>query len=447
MSGKTMRKMIWGNTRKSARQCTALLVSGLMTLLAGCSAAQFPTNGNGGGGGGGGAAQNVAAISVDGGPFASTQAPYANGAFTSVTICVPGSTTQCQTIDGILVDTGSYGLRVEDSALTLSLPQQTDSSGNPIVECAEFGSGFAWGPVQTADFTIAGESAKSMPIHIMGATNFPDNVGGGASACAAGTNGTSLAGTNYDYDIAANLGANGILGVGNFSQDCGPACSQATNNPGFYYSCPTADTCAVTTEAVASQVVNPVALFATDNNGVVVELPALTGGEGLTVNGSLIFGIGTESNNGLGSATVYDLDPNSAQLTTVFNSTAYTDAAFIDSGSNAFYFLDSAVTNMPQCTQSGLTFLYCPANNMNLSAENEGFSNGNSGTVNFTITNAENLLNSSSDNAFSQIGGPGQATDGSLYFDWGLPFFYGVNVYVAIDSATTPAGPGPYVAY
>lgn len=444
MSGKAMRKRIWVTARKSTRQFTALVTSGLVTLLVGCSAAQFP-NGNGGGGGGTG---NVAAISVNGGPFSNSGNPYANGAFTSVTICVPGSTSQCQTIDGILVDTGSYGLRIEGSALTLSLPQQMDGSGNPIVECAEFGSGFAWGPVQTADFTISGESAKSLPVHIMGSASFPDTDGGGASTCATAdsTTGQSLAGTSSDYDVAENLGANGILGVGNFAQDCGTACTQSTNNPGFYYSCPTADTCAVTTEATTSQVVNPVAMFATDNNGVIIKLPSLTGGLGLTVNGSLIFGIGTQTNNGLGSAMIYDVDPSVGNFTTVFNSTTYSDEGFVDSGSNAFYFLDSTTTGLPQC--SDITFLYCPTSSTSLSATNEGFSNGNSGTVDFTIDNADSLLSNTSDNAFGTIGGPGvNALDGSLYFDWGLPFFYGVNVYTAIDGANTPAGPGPYVAY
>lgn len=435
MSGKTMRKIMWAGTRKSARQFTALVSSALLISLVGCSSAPFPT----GGGGGGGGPKNVAAISVDGGPAAPGN-PYGNGAFTSVTICVPGSTTQCETLNGILVDTGSYGLRIEASALTVSLPQQNDSSGNPIVECAQFGSGFAWGPVQTADFTIVGESAKSMPVHIMGSTSFPDTDGGGAAACANGQ-----AGSASDYDTVDNLGANGILGVGNFAQDCGTACTQANGNPGFYYSCPTAATCAVTTEAVPSQVVNPVALFATDNNGVIVELPALNGGLGLTVNGSLIFGIGTESNNGLGSATIYDVDPSNANFTTVFNGTTYTDVAFVDSGSNAFYFLDSTTTGLPDCTD--FAFLYCPANNVNLSATNQGFSNGNSGTVNFTIGNADSLLSNFGDNAFGTLGGPGVAQDGTLYFDWGFPFFYGLNVYTAIYGATTPAGPGPYVAY
>ena len=56
---------------------------------------------------------NVQAITVNAGPSGNT----ANGAFTSVTVCTPGRST-CQTIDGILVDTGSSGLRILSSALT-----------------------------------------------------------------------------------------------------------------------------------------------------------------------------------------------------------------------------------------------------------------------------------------------------------------------------------------
>jgi len=40
------------------------------------------------------------------------------------------------------------------------------------------------------------------------------------------------------------------------------------------------------------------------------------------------------------------------------------------------------------------------------------------------------------------LGGPNPGT-----FDWGLPFFYGLNVYTAIEGQNTPAGTGPYVAY
>ena len=61
------------------------------------------------------------------------------------------------------------------------------------------------------------------------------------------------------------------------------------------------------------------------------------------VPGSLIFGIGTQSNNGLGSATVYDVPSsgtNAGDFTTIFNGTSY-PASFIDSGSNGLFFLNS----------------------------------------------------------------------------------------------------------
>ena len=70
--------------------------------------------------------------------------------FGSVVVCVPGSTTQCQTISRLLVDTGSFGLRIFSQALTISLPVQT-SGGQKIAECAYFGSVTTWGRVATAD--------------------------------------------------------------------------------------------------------------------------------------------------------------------------------------------------------------------------------------------------------------------------------------------------------
>jgi hypothetical protein len=420
-------------TCKPARQFIALALSALLVSLVGCSSTPPATSGGGGQGGGSG---NVANISVDGGP----EGNYGNGAFTSVTICVPGSTTQCQTIGGILVDTGSYGLRIEASVLTITPPQQTDSSNNPIVECGIFGSGFTWGPVQTVDMTIAGESASSMPIQVMGSANFPDSDAPGFCT----DNGAEV-GTSADLNTVESLGANGILGVGNLVQDCGTACTQSgASNPGTYSSCPTASTCVTANEPLASQVVNPVSLFATDNNGVVVELPGFSNGETTTVNGQLIFGIGTETNNGLGNATIYNVDTTFANLSTEFDGVTYTDAAFLDTGSEALFFLDSSVTGLPQCTDDEL---YCPSGNVNLTANIEGFSNGNSGTVNFTVGNGDDLI-SGSFNAISILGGLGvDASNNSLYFDWGLPFFYGTNVYVALDGATTPGGTGPYVAY
>ena len=136
--------------------------------------------GCGGGGGGGGSdasqnnsasiqqPQNVQPLVIDSGPANST-----NIVFTSVTICAPG-TQNCQTIDHIQVDTGSTGLRIMSSVLTpsLSLFQQKDTNGNPIVECTQFVDGYVWGPIKVADVTIAGEKANSVPIQVIGDPTF-----------------------------------------------------------------------------------------------------------------------------------------------------------------------------------------------------------------------------------------------------------------------------------
>lgn len=367
---------------------------------------------------------NVQAISVTTGPAVASGSVAINVAFTSVTVCVPGSTTQCQTIGGILVDTGSSGLRILSSALTVSLPQQTDSSGNPVAECGEFIDSETWGPVQTADISLAGEKASSVPVQVIGSPGFSVP--------------TSCSDLGPIQDDLATLGTNGILGVGNFVQDCGDGCTESgASNLGLYYTCPSSG-CVVTTEGLAEQVSNPVSFFATDNNGVIVELPAVSGTE-VSVTGSLIFGIGTRSNNGLGSATVYTLNPETGAFTTTFKGQALTDASFLDTGSNAIYFLDSAETGLPTCTD--LTFWYCPSSTQSLSAVTQG-ANGATTTINFSIANADTLTSNANNGVAAGLGGPGPGL-----FDWGLPFFYGRNVYTAIAGSSTPAGDGPYWAY
>ena len=63
------------------------------------------------------------------------------------------------------------------------------------------------------------------------------------------------------------------------------------------------------------------------------------------------------------------------------------------------------------------------------------------GTVNFSIADAESTFNTT-DSVYPDLGGPA-----SGFFDWGLPFFFGRNVFVALEGASTPGGTGPYWAY
>ncbi|MGC1620677.1 MAG: DUF3443 domain-containing protein [Candidatus Acidiferrum sp.] len=398
-------------------------LAGALAATVGCGGGSSGSSiTSGGGGGSSSPTANVQPITVNTGPTAN----YVDGVFTSVMICVPGSTTSCQTIDGILVDTGSSGLRIMASELTISLPQQTGAGSEPIVECLPFVDGVTWGPVQTVDLTIAGEVAKSLPIQVIGSSNFS-------------TVPNSCSSMGVPEDTVASFGANGVLGVGNFPQDCGGGCTQSgVNNPGLYYICP-AQGCAITNESIANQVQNPVVLFPTDNNGVLIDLPSVTGAEA-SVSGSLIFGIGTQSDNSLGSATVYAVDSSFGNFNTTFNNVSYQDEAFLDTGSNGLYFPASNVAALVPCTDA--PFWYCPTTTQNLSATNQAFSGGATGSVNFVVGNADTLTANENNAAVNGLAGPNTGS-----FDWGLPFFFGRKVFTAIEGANTPAGAGPYVAY
>jgi hypothetical protein len=86
------------------------------------------------------------------------------------------------------------------------------------------------------------------------------------------------------------------------------ASSAPTKSIGTYYVCSTqpSPSCQPTLQQVAQQVWIPVASFSTDNNGVVFDIPEIPAGGAANVQGSLYFGLGTESNNQLEGATIYN---------------------------------------------------------------------------------------------------------------------------------------------
>ena len=365
---------------------------------------------------------NVLSLTVNGSLCSSANnSSYPNKPCVSVTVCSPGTQT-CQTINDILVDSGSYGLRIFQSVLTGVALQQVSSSSGSLTECVQFADGTAdWGPVQTADIVLGNEPAVTVPIQVIDSTF-------GTVPASCGTPDTSPAGAGF----------NGILGIGLFAEDCGPRCAAVANN-GLYYAC-SGSTCTPTTASLANQVQNPVAHLPVDNNGVILQLPSIPPGGTTSVDGSLILGIGTQSNNTPGAVTAYPAN-SSGDFTTVFNGITFS-RSFIDSGSNGLFFDNSSLSTIPACT-SGIAFgWFCPSSTQSLSATNRGFAGSPSGAVPFQIGNAA-ILFSSVNNVFMELGAPSPGTS----FDWGLPFFLGRNVYVGIEGKTSSLGTGPYWAY
>jgi Protein of unknown function (DUF3443) len=359
---------------------------------------------------------NMLTVTVNGGV-----APkgYPNEPCVSVTICSPG-TSNCQTIDNILLDTGASGLRIFKSILTVSLTQATSGSGS-LTECIQYNDNSAdWGPVQLADIILGNEPAVRVPIQII------DSTFSGYNSCS----------LNGQYTLDTNpttTGFNGILGVGLFTEDCGSDCTSVANN-GWYYSC-SGSSCTGTAVSLNNQVKNPVSLLPLDNNGFIVQfLTSVPLGGLFSVNGNLILGIGTRSNNIPSGVTMYPADPTSGEFITVFNGKTYSDS-FIDSGSNGLFFPNTL--SLPTCDSDNW---FCPTSIQSLSATTKGHTGSPSGVVSFQIGDADTLFQTFN-NVFIELGGPDTS------FDWGLPFFLGRSVYVGIEGKTSSLGTGPYWAY
>jgi hypothetical protein len=418
-----------------------------------------------------GGGPNVAVIHVDGGPVPGQV--YQNGAFINgVTICNPGQPPAnnpiptCQTVDGILVDTGSYGLRILQSAIPLlKLPNLTNGNGNILENCyAMPDSSYLWGPVAKADVYIGGESASTYTS----ASGIPNVIPLIVQVISSKDTGVPLACSN---GLVANrntqqlLGANGILGIGPEPYDCSVGgvnyCdgSVQLKPPNVYFSCPKSGCADIDTAVVAKipvqpqfgdaasaqQVGNPIPLFQSllqNPFGAIISLPPVSGAE-TKVNGTLTFA------TSLPGATIHTLDSND-HFTTILNGTQLTNS-FIDSGSNALFFPDI----LPTCAVSNLFF--CPLTSTNLSAVNAGATQGQT-TVDFTVDNADSLFSSypgfAAFGALAGSNGSGTCAGGSgaCTFDWGFPFFYGRSVFTKIDqcsSAVTSCTPlsGAYYAY
>ncbi|WP_413561182.1 DUF3443 family protein [Bdellovibrio sp. HCB209] len=374
---------------------------------------------------------SVGACGVDG---------YENEPCISVTICTPG-TSNCQTIPNILVDTGSYGLKIFKSLITVPLTQVSVTDG-PLASCTGYldGSGH-WGEVVKADVQLGG--IKTI-------------TSGGISIVTLNSSYADPSGCSSKPDTTpADAGFNGIIGVGSFAEDCSVGSATANDcvlAPSRGYWACVNGSCSTTRVPAADQIVNPIARMPTNyDNGLVIKLPSVpTTGAGAAY-GYLIVGIGTDSNNTGTGLTVFPVE-NDATFVTRYNNTDY-DYAFIDSGTNFNGF--PQIGGYP-ATCSGSDF-YCPSSQVSISATMKGGSGGSavSKAVSFPVGN---MITLASADPYSMVYG-NIAFDSSdlvsqnspIPFDWGLPFFLGRSVYVGIKGKTATVNgssvSGPFWAF
>ncbi len=368
-------------------------------------------------------ADNVLTVSVNGSLCSRS---YLNKPCVEVTVCAPGTTT-CQKIPDVLLDTGSFGLRVFKQALgSVSLTPVSLGGTASLATCVQYADGAAdWGPVAKAQVVLGNEPALEIPIHVMDAAFASVPTG-----CGTPEQGPS------------DAGFNGVLGVGVFAEDCGPGCETASDN-GIYYSCDTSSgSCTGVTVAVADQIKNPVASLPGDANGVMVVLPSVSTGGAPSAEGALVLGLGTRSNNAVSGVGVYPVD-GSGNLSTTFSGQTY--GGFLDTGSNGLFFPAPADGSLPSCATAPSFF--CPAvqppGAVSLSASNSPAGSTGGPSVGFQIGNFEALLKTPN-GVFPDIGGNALPKEG---FDWGLPFHLGRRVVVGFDGRQSSLGTGPYVAY
>ena len=409
------------------------------------------------------AANNSVAVTANFGPTGEAGG-FVNTIFTTVTVCQHGTQT-CTTIPNVEIDTGSIGLRLLSSALGSVALTPISIGGNALEECTQFGdTSYTWGPMEFADVEIAGEKASDIAVQLLGAP--PATV---PADCLATPVNPSLP-NGGDVDTLQTVGANGILGIGDGSVDCGSGCTGIATGSAFsgypYYICPSGN-CEEVPATTLQQAANPVAAFtSTDRNGVVITLPAVGATGATSVTGTMTFGIATQADNALGSATLYSLDPCGDFPSVTYDGISYADTfcntdtgsafgGFLDTGSTGLYVSDAATLSFLGISDCGPSTngagFYCVSPGPTATLSNVAIlGNGvGSGTTSLNIYDATTLFNTNNA-VFNDLGsdsGTNQSTD---YFDFGAPFFIGRTVFIGIAGEAVPGGvnaPYGFVAF
>lgn len=361
---------------------------------------------------------------------------YLNEPLVSVVICKPNTNGlgNCVTVNNILLDTGSSGLRVFRSKVAnVPLTQVMNGSGDELAKCTNYADGTnQWGPVKTADLVLGGEVVSNVNIQII-----DDTYATVPTACQT----AEVDGPDVSY--------NGILGVGIRDHDCGASCVSYANpaNPTpnkLYFGCTgPSGTCTDSLAALATQVRNPVAAMTAasntdgqdDSKGSILVLPDIPSTGSLSASGYLVFGIGSRANNTPTVSTKVLSTDSNGYFVTNFNGQNLN--AFIDSGSNGLFFPSSSST--PTCYGGW----FCPSSTVSLQAIHKPYLGGTQYNVTFEVINASSVFKSNN-YALKNLG-----ASASGVFDWGLPFFYGRSVYTGISGkgAVINGTTAPFYAY
>lgn len=357
-----------------------------------------------------------------------------NRPFIALRLCQSG-TSNCQIFDHILVDTGSTGLRINQSqissTLLAALTPITYQNQN-VYQCMQYAAGYDFGQVFSADVRLADKFASSISIEII---NDGDQTGIPATC----TGSTSFANLN-------EMGAKGIIGINPYSYP-----DNNYTSGGVYLGSNYTQVNDPTT--IPTQLnINPVAALGSESSGFIMTLPSVTGASNGILEGSLILGLNTESNNMISSLLAESLitvvtgsNDSSFPVGFFISSTSAggvgdTDSIF-DSGTPTYYFYSS----MQQCTGSQAGF-YCPtstANSWNSTITPESGS---------AISLAVQIIGYSAIDQ-SIMPGLGEVAsysnlDLTLY---GLTFFFGHSIYVGLmgpaGSTNTPLGTSPVWGY
>ena len=287
------------------------------------------------------------------------------------------------------------------------------SNGNSVVECTKFADGFTWGPVKAADVQIAGESANNVPIQVIGdpaylLTSTPSGTTNEIPPRARAR--------GPEEDTVAAFGANAIIGIGRVRRGLRSAiaaCPRATPEsrlllrvPGEHLvahrslhgdrRCPT-----------PAQVTDPVTLLPDGQQRGDHRAARSAEGASYAPPATLIFGIGTESNNSVNATDrAHRGLPRTAtsarRYTTRGGQAAVPALLLFRHGIERLLLLrrlDPIGPGLQQLSRlqlaaAGLVVLPQPPSSAICSATNTG-QNGMQSTVTFSIGNAYTLFNAS----------------------------------------------------